>query len=82
MQSFDSDGVQIAYIDVPAKEPVKAGNGDPILLIHGFASNHAVNWSTRFGSVSDRSGLPGHRPRQPGHGQSEKLYEPSRLHLQ
>ena len=40
MESFDSGGVRIAYIDVPAaKEP-----GDPVLLIHGFASTHAVNW--------------------------------------
>ena len=43
MQSFDSDGVQIAYIDVPAKEGA-AGGGDPILLIHGFASTKEINW--------------------------------------
>ena len=36
MQSFDSDGVRIAYLD--------EGAGDPILLIHGFASNVAANW--------------------------------------
>jgi len=36
MQSFDSDGVRIAYID--------EGEGEPILLIHGFASNVAANW--------------------------------------
>jgi pimeloyl-ACP methyl ester carboxylesterase len=35
-QSFDSDGVRIAYID--------EGQGEPILLIHGFASNAATNW--------------------------------------
>ena len=29
--SFDSDGLEIAYID--------EGEGEPILLIHGFASN-------------------------------------------
>ncbi|RZK94758.1 MAG: alpha/beta hydrolase, partial [Methylobacterium sp.] len=40
MDSFDSDGVRIAYIDVPAS----GGSGAPILLIHGFASNHVVNW--------------------------------------
>ena len=33
---FDSDGVKIAYID--------EGQGEPILLIHGFASNVATNW--------------------------------------
>ena len=36
MQSFDSDGVRIAYVD--------EGKGDAILLIHGFASNVATNW--------------------------------------
>ena len=36
MQTFDSDGVEIAFLD--------EGEGDPILLIHGFASNIATNW--------------------------------------
>jgi len=36
MQSFSSDGVEIAYID--------EGEGEPVLLVHGFASNTAVNW--------------------------------------
>jgi len=40
MQTFLSDGIGIAYLDTPAE----GGAGDPILLIHGFASNHAVNW--------------------------------------
>ncbi len=35
-QFFDSDGVEIAFID--------AGEGPPTLLIHGFASNATVNW--------------------------------------
>ncbi|HEY4907869.1 MAG TPA: alpha/beta hydrolase, partial [Methylomirabilota bacterium] len=36
MQSFDSSGVRIAYCE--------EGEGEPILLIHGFASNVAANW--------------------------------------
>jgi pimeloyl-ACP methyl ester carboxylesterase len=40
MHSFDHDGVDIAYID----EHPESGDGAPILLIHGFASNHSVNW--------------------------------------
>ncbi len=36
VQSFDSDGVEIAFID--------QGEGFPTLLIHGFASNKTVNW--------------------------------------
>ncbi|CAO4180478.1 Hydrolase [Methylorubrum populi] len=78
MQSFDSDGVQIAYIDVPAKEPVKAGNGDPILLIHGFASNHAVNWvNTLWVRYLTEAGYRVIALDNRGHGQSEKLYEPT-----
>ncbi len=36
MHTFDSDGVEIAYID--------EGDGDPVLLLHGFASNITFNW--------------------------------------
>jgi len=71
MQSFESDGVKIAYSD--------EGEGEPILLIHGFASNVAANWrdahwlrvlteaSRRVIAFDNR-----------GHGRSEKLYDPSR----
>jgi pimeloyl-ACP methyl ester carboxylesterase len=73
MQFFSSDGVRIAYIDVPPA----SGGGDPIVLVHGFASNHAVNWVVpmwvktlteagyRVIALDDR-----------GHGESEKLYRP------
>ncbi|EKF17279.1 alpha/beta fold hydrolase [Nitratireductor pacificus] len=36
MQSFTHDGFELAFID--------EGHGDPVLLIHGFASTHYVNW--------------------------------------
>jgi pimeloyl-ACP methyl ester carboxylesterase len=36
MHTFDSDGVEIAYID--------EGTGDPVILVHGFASNITFNW--------------------------------------
>jgi pimeloyl-ACP methyl ester carboxylesterase len=38
VQSFDSDGVRIVYAD--------EGEGFPTLLIHGFGSNHRVNWAS------------------------------------
>ena len=38
MQSFVSDGVEIAFIDEGPR------GGDPVLLIHGFASNVKTNW--------------------------------------
>ena len=40
VRTFDSDGVEIAFID----EAPEQGAGEPIVLVHGFASNHAVNW--------------------------------------
>jgi pimeloyl-ACP methyl ester carboxylesterase len=71
MQSFDSDGVRIAYSD--------EGKGDPILLIHGFASNVATNWRDAhwldtLTAASRRAVAYDNR----GHGRSEKLYDPSR----
>ncbi|MDP1911362.1 MAG: alpha/beta hydrolase, partial [Hyphomicrobium sp.] len=36
MRTFNSDGVEIAYLD--------EGAGEAVLLIHGFASNVATNW--------------------------------------
>jgi pimeloyl-ACP methyl ester carboxylesterase len=70
MQSFDSDGVRIAYSD--------EGQGEPILLIHGFASNVAANWRdpgwlTTLTAAGRRVIAFDNR----GHGQSEKLYDPS-----
>jgi len=68
MQTFDSDGVEIAYID--------EGEGDPILLIHGFASNITTNW-VETGWVKTLKGA-GRRViaiDNRGHGKSEKLYD-------
>ncbi len=41
LRRFSSDGVEIAFIDV---RPRARELGEPILLIHGFASNHRINW--------------------------------------
>jgi len=71
MQSFDSDGVRIAYID--------EGEGEPILLIHGFASNVATNWRDahwlRTLTAARRRAVAYDNR---GHGQSQKLYDPNR----
>lgn len=69
MPTFLSDGVEIAYLD--------EGAGDPILLIHGFASNARVNW-VDTGWVKSLVG-DGRRViavDNRGHGASAKLYEP------
>ncbi|MGV3633590.1 MAG: alpha/beta fold hydrolase [Pseudorhodoplanes sp.] len=70
MPSFRNGPVEIAYLD--------EGDGDPIVLIHGFASNREVNW-VYPGWVSTLTGA-GRRVialDNRGHGQSTKLYDPS-----
>ncbi|QRG04909.1 alpha/beta hydrolase [Xanthobacter dioxanivorans] len=73
MPHFDSAGVDIAYFDT--------GAGDPVLLIHGFASSKEINW---VGPSWTRTLLDaGYRAigfDHRGHGQSEKLYEPAQYH--
>ncbi|MFK7792751.1 MAG: alpha/beta fold hydrolase [Devosiaceae bacterium] len=69
VQTFDSDGVEIAFRD--------EGEGEPILLIHGFASNHVINWVGP--SWFDTLKGAGYRVialDNRGHGSSEKLYDP------
>ncbi len=41
MPTFQSEGLTLAYID---EAPTASPRGEPVLLIHGFASNHVVNW--------------------------------------
>ena len=70
MPEFDSDGVKIAYTD--------KGEGEPILLIHGFASNVNANWvdpswvATLIGAGRRVIAYDNR-----GHGKSEKLYDPA-----
>src|SRR5918995_199523 len=78
MRYFNSDGVSIAYIDVP---PHHEDPGEPILLIHGFASSHAVNWvNTLWVKTLTRAGYRVIAPDNRGHGESEKLYDPEAYH--
>lgn len=74
MHRFSSDGVSIAYID----ERPEQGAGEPIVLVHGFASTHAVNWvfpgwvktlladGRRVVALDNR-----------GHGASDKPHDPA-----
>ncbi|MFC4173186.1 alpha/beta fold hydrolase [Microvirga sp. GCM10011540] len=74
MRFFNSNGVSIAYIDVMPDE----GHGDPILLIHGFASNHAVNWvNTLWVKTLTKAGYRVVAFDNRGHGESEKIYDPA-----
>jgi pimeloyl-ACP methyl ester carboxylesterase len=69
MQKFNSAGVEIAF-DV-------VGEGPPVLLIHGFASNHKVNWrDTGWIRVLAEAGHQVIALDNRGHGESQKLYDP------
>ncbi len=66
--TFDSDGVEIAFTD--------EGSGDPVLLIHGFASNVATNWvDTGWVRLLLREGYRVIAVDNRGHGASQKLYD-------
>ena len=70
MDFFDSDGVRIAY--------EVTGEGPPVLLIHGFASNARVNWvDTGWVRTLTAAGHQVITLDNRGHGESEKLYDPA-----
>ena len=72
---FPSDGVHIAFIDVA---PQGRDRGEPILLIHGFASNHRVNWvNPRWVETLIHAGRRVVAFDNRGHGESQKLYAPA-----
>jgi len=68
MPSFDNGAVEIAYLD--------EGEGDPIFLVHGFASTKNVNWVYPTW-VSDlrKNGRRVIALDNRGHGESAKLYD-------
>ena len=73
MPSFSHDGVDIAFLD--------QGEGEPIVLVHGFASNKEVNWVTP-GWMATLTGA-GRRAialDNRGHGASTKLYDLAAYH--
>ena len=70
MHKFNSGGVEIAY--------QTAGEGPPVLLIHGFASNARVNWwDTGWVKTLTEAGRRVITFDHRGHGASEKLYDPA-----
>src|SRR5258707_1585326 len=73
MPTFSHGPVEIAYLD--------EGQGDPIILIHGFASSKDVNWVqpgwfTTLKAAGRRVIALDNR----GHGQSAKLTDPANYH--
>ncbi len=68
MPTFNSGGVAIAY--------ETAGQGPPILLVHGFASTGRVNWwDTGWVKTLTEAGRMAITFDHRGHGESEKLYD-------
>jgi pimeloyl-ACP methyl ester carboxylesterase len=73
MPRFTHDGVEIAFLD--------EGEGEPIVLVHGFASNKEVNWVyTGWATTLTRVGRRVIALDNRGHGASGKLYDPTDYH--
>ena len=72
MDSFSSAGVRIAYLDTPAT----TAPGTPIVLVHGFASTHAVNWvNTLWVKTLSEAGRRVVALDNRGHGASDKPHD-------
>ncbi|HET7193037.1 MAG TPA: alpha/beta hydrolase [Pseudolabrys sp.] len=73
MPGFRNGKVEIAYLD--------EGAGEPIVLVHGFASTKEVNWvQPGWVETLTRAGRRVIAHDNRGHGASSKLYEPSAYH--
>src|SRR5581483_3083344 len=73
MPSFRHGNVEIAYLD--------EGAGEPIVLVHGFASTKEVNWvNPGWVSTLTRAGRRAIALDNRGHGPSTKLYDPADYH--
>jgi len=70
MPTFLSDGISIAY--------EVYGEGEPVLLIHGFGSSGIINWvNTGWVEALNKAGYQAITIDDRGHGLSEKLYDPN-----
>ena len=75
MPSFHNGAVEIAYLD--------EGEGDPIVLVHGFASSKNVNWVyPAWVSELKKNGRRVIALDLRGHGESSKLYEPAQYSIE
>jgi pimeloyl-ACP methyl ester carboxylesterase len=70
---FNSGPVELAYVD--------EGEGDPVVLVHGFASNKETNWVfPGWVATLTRAGRRAIAFDNRGHGASAKLYDPALYH--
>jgi pimeloyl-ACP methyl ester carboxylesterase len=75
MPSFQNGDTEIAYLD--------EGEGEAIVLVHGFASTAAVNWvQPGWVQTLTKAGRRVVALDNRGHGASAKLYEPAAYHTQ
>ena len=75
MHSFTSGGLAIAYVD---ELPEGGQRGPPVLLIHGFASSHRINWGgTGWVAFLRHSGRRVVALDNRGHGASAKPHDPA-----
>jgi pimeloyl-ACP methyl ester carboxylesterase len=73
MPRFTHDEVEIAFLD--------EGEGEPIVLVHGFASTKEVNWIfPGWVTTLTRAGRRVIALDNRGHGESTKLYDPAAYH--
>ncbi len=73
MRRFEHGGVEIAFLD--------EGQGDPVVLVHGFASTAAVNWvHPGWVATLTKAGRRVIALDNRGHGASTKLYDPAAYH--
>src|SRR3954469_22131453 len=74
MPSFHHGAVEIAYLD--------EGEGDPIVLVHGFASSKNVNWVYPAWVSELKNGRRVVALDLRGHGESSKLYDPEEYSIE
>jgi pimeloyl-ACP methyl ester carboxylesterase len=73
MSRFRNGDVEIAYLD--------EGQGEPMVLVHGFASTKEVNWvHPGWITTLARAGRRAIALDNRGHGASSKLYDPAMYH--
>jgi pimeloyl-ACP methyl ester carboxylesterase len=70
MARFSNGAVEIDYLD--------EGEGEPVVLVHGFASTKEINWAfPGWITTLRRAGRRAIALDNRGHGQSTKLYQPA-----
>jgi pimeloyl-ACP methyl ester carboxylesterase len=72
-RKFSAGPVELAYVD--------EGEGEPVVLVHGFASTKEVNWiNPGWVTTLTQAGRRAIAFDNRGHGASTKLYDPALYH--